>query len=210
MVGVGLFAQPDGLTYYIVKKDSSKMLCKILAEKNKGYFIKQADGKELVVLKTEIDSVYLLDEQGYKWNIKEFNSRELKDLRHDAVIKNRPDVNLRYYSDSVISAYDEYKIVIDGKCKLLSQTKGAPTVQSAWETQQLQWERYSFYYKGIVIAVSSENIWDADANTGFRSTCRILFTECPVLLEKIEKRELNSKNMRQIVTEFNQCLETKK
>ncbi len=102
-----------------------------------------------------------------------------------------------------------YRIIVDGKCQLLGRleteysTGGNPlaTIEMALLSGGSKVQRYYTFYNSELIPITPEN---------FKQKSKKVFEDCPMLMGKIEAHTRSYTMLRQIVTEFNQCLETKK
>jgi len=103
-----------------------------------------------------------------------------------------------------------YRVITDGKCRLLfdmtvnssGPMMGAGGMMVGGGTSTI--ERYFVYYKDKLTKVRTEYGFAISAN--FRKKCREIFNECPDLVAKIENKTFRSSDLREIVTEFNQCI----
>jgi hypothetical protein len=92
-----------------------------------------------------------------------------------------------------------YRVVIDGKCQLLSQNISGSTPPLGVSDEAV--EKYYYYYKDDIIPANFKGGTD---NAGLLSQYKTFFSECPELVQKISARKFQSEA--DIVREFNYCL----
>jgi len=94
-----------------------------------------------------------------------------------------------------------YRVVADGKCKLLFDeipaSLGVPILTPPEE-------RYYIYYNSKLTRMRREA--EFNLNAGFKKRYKEIFSECPGLLAKIEDKTYKPDDLRGIVTAFNRCI----
>jgi hypothetical protein len=112
----------------------------------------------------------------------------------------------KYVSLAPDSEYPDrriYRVITDGKCKLLfNQIEGGGSGGSS-----VSLNRYYVYCNGKLTKLREENL--IVFSLQFRKKCSEIFTECPELVSKINDKKYKSIDLRQIVKEFNECIENK-
>jgi hypothetical protein len=95
-----------------------------------------------------------------------------------------------------------YRVVVDGKCQLLSQNIEGSSPPLGVEETGL--EKFYFYYNDKLMAT---NFKAASANNqAFINQCKDFFSDCPDLVQKITTQTIPSGNLTAIVQEFNKCI----
>jgi len=107
-----------------------------------------------------------------------------------------------------------FRVIVDGKCKLVFDdvtSSSLPVVDQSGMVvgapSSSDGDRYYIYYKNILMPVRTEALFAI--STAFRKKSREIFYECPALVEKIEDKSYRSADLREIVKEFNLCIESK-
>lgn len=109
-----------------------------------------------------------------------------------------------------------YRVIRDGKCMLLfdevaGQSSFSPVsalpiaAGPVGITAYIADDRYFIYYKGKLTKMREEG-WFA-MSPAFKKKRREIFSDCPNLVDKIENKTYKADNLREIVEEFNQCLD---
>ncbi len=122
------------------------------------------------------------------------------------------------YTDADYERKGIFKILVDGPCYLLYNEwrvdggfMSSGGTGTAYMTPQDR-EKYSIYYKGIYTklrAESQDNPAMPSTAYNFKKKCQEIFAECPALVTKIDSKIFRSDNLREIVKEFNECLNNK-
>ncbi len=138
-----------------------------------------------------------------------FRDAEIKQL----YVFNRPP-EYSYYV-SVVDDWDNhklYRLIVDGKCQLLAAMvkvidyndyvinpqNGLPFGGLPFNESYYTEEFFSYYKNTLTHLTPTE----------FKKNK--VFTDCSIIEEKIARKEYTIQKLPEIVTEFNQCLETKK
>lgn len=97
-----------------------------------------------------------------------------------------------------------YRVVVDGKCKLLSANIGGSTPPLGVGEDAV--EKFYFYYNGQLMAANFRAA--SGNNRAFINQCKDFFSTCPDLVQRITTQAIPLSNLSDIVTEFNKCLVT--
>ena len=111
------------------------------------------------------------------------------------------------------------RVAIEGKCKLLFREveetsieaktlRGNGTYSGPAKTITTELGIYYCLYKGVLTKIPSEKNAFQMAES-FRKKCNEIFGDCPQLVAQIENKTNSSMDLRIIVWEFNNCLNSK-
>jgi hypothetical protein len=102
-------------------------------------------------------------------------------------------------------------VIEDGKCKLVFDRAGKPHTSGI--SAFVQEGHYYLYYKTnltpirVDIQVDNADIIQFSSSPTFVKKSRKVFADCPQLVEQIQKKEIVASDIREIVRQFNRCLE---
>jgi hypothetical protein len=125
---------------------------------------------------------------------------------------------VKYLSlDDGTGQYYLYRVIVDGKCQLVYTETDSYYDNPSWGNMprvggagQTGSDYYYVFYKGLLTemrTIHSTDFGSIGLAVGFKENCKEVFGECPALVEKIKQKELKSINLKQIVEEFNQCIQ---
>jgi uncharacterized membrane-anchored protein YhcB (DUF1043 family) len=98
-----------------------------------------------------------------------------------------------------------YRVIIDGKCKLLYD---AQLVGGDGMVMEQMYEHYYVYYKNqLSVALTETEIFSIPLS--FQKKSKSIFSDCPSVLEQTQNKSDKSDGLRDVVKQFNKCIESK-
>jgi hypothetical protein len=100
-------------------------------------------------------------------------------------------------SNSEFKSWDIYRVELDGKCQLLSDELNGPGTGDPRD-------RAYIYYKDTLTEVSLKGALNKSPR--FLEISKPIFSDCPVLVQKIETKKNQSDDLSEMIKEFNKCI----